>query len=78
MTPLNLTNEEAALVIAKAAIPRDPHGCAHSVLRPSGRFWVAPGNIIHGKQSADCVSCETSRAVTITPFEFPNLRSGEA
>jgi hypothetical protein len=76
MTLLNLTDAEIAELITKCAILRDPHECDHRVVRPTKTIWNAPGHPIHGKSGTVCVSCETSKTVKITPFEFPILQVG--
>ena len=47
--------------------------CKHTVLRPSGRKYHAPGHKIDGAESCDCPNCKTSLAKHIRPFVFPQL-----
>jgi hypothetical protein len=76
MNPLNLTDAEITELITKCAILRDPHECDHCVVRPTNTIWDALGHPIHNKSGTVCVSCETSKTVMITPFEFPILQDG--
>ncbi len=74
MPRLHLTDEQISALLAQTDVLRDPAGCNHTVARPTGKTWDAPGHPIHGKQSHVCVSCETSRTLRVTDVVWPTLK----